>query len=371
MLQKRQLRCLIAAGGTAGHVLPALAIAEALQQRGVQVTWAGSPDRVEARLVTEAGYAFDSFRISGFPRRPGLPLLRALGRAAVAPLTCLRILAARRPDVVLGGGGYVAGPMVLAAALRRIPTALTEADAHLGLANRLALPFARRLFLALPVDGVAGPKVRVTGRPVPARSRPVDPAAARELFGLPAEGPVLLVFGGGQGARALNELVIAEFGGAAGGGAAVGDAASGGAPAPAVLHLCGERDYASLAPRVARAGYRLVAFTNDFGAALSASDLVVARAGGSVWEVAAAGKPAILVPFPFATGDHQTKNARHFEAGGGAVIVPQSELERVPSLIRELLGDPGRLAAMRAAMLALARPQAADEIAQELIALAR
>ena len=325
----------------------------------MQVTWAGSPDRVEARLVPEAGYPFDSFRISGFPRHPGLPLVRALAQAALAPPACLRILAARRPDVVLGGGGYVAGPMVLAAALLRIPAALTESDAHLGLANRLALPFARRLFLALPVEGVDGPKVRVMGRPVPSRSRPVDPVAARALFGLPAQGPVLLVFGGGQGALALNELVLTELGGAA------VDAG-----APAVLHLCGERDYASLVPRVGRDAYRLVAFTNDFGAALAASDLVVARSGGSVWEVAAAGKAAILVPFPFATGDHQTKNARHFEAGGGAVLVPQAELARVPALIRELLGDPARLAARRAAMLALARPQAADEIAQELIALA-
>ena len=157
----------------------------------MQVTWAGSPDRVEARLVPEAGFPFDSFRISGFPRRPGLPLARALALAALAPPACLRILAARRPDVVLGGGGYVAGPMVLAAALRRIPAALTEADAHLGLANRLALPFAQRLFLAFPVEGVDGPKVRVTGRPIPARSRPVKPAEARELFGLPADGPVL------------------------------------------------------------------------------------------------------------------------------------------------------------------------------------
>ena len=324
----------------------------------MQVTWAGSPDRVEARLVAEAGYPFDGFRISGFPRRAGLPFARALARAALAPPACLRILAARRPDVVLGGGGYVAGPMVLAAALRRIPAALTEADAHLGLANRLALPFAQRLFLSFPVAGVDGPKVRVTGRPIPARSRPVEPVAARALFGLPAEGPVLLVFGGSQGARALNELVVAELGSAPAG-------------APAVLHLCGERDYASLAPRVLRDGYRLLAFTTDFGAALAASDLVVARSGGSVWEVAAAGKPAILVPFPFATADHQTKNARYFEAGGGAVVVPETGLARVPALIRELLADPTRLAAMRAGMLALARPNAADEIAQELIALAR
>lgn len=380
----------------------------------MQVTWAGSPDRVEARLVPEAGFPFDGFRISGLPRRPGLPLARSLGRAGVAPLACLRILAARRPDVVLGGGGYVSGPMVLAAALRGVPAALTEADAHLGVANRLALPFARRLFLSFPIAGVGGAKVRVTGRPIPARSRQVERAAARELFGLPAEGPVLLVFGGSQGSRALNELMVAEFG--AGGDAAAGAGAAGavagtdvagadvagadrasagraspdramadrasaggggaaeaggGARLPAVLHLCGERDFAALEPRVRRDGYRLVGFTDDFGAALAASDLAIARSGGSVWELAAAGKPAVLVPYPYATADHQTKNARYFEAGGGAVIVPERELERVPGLVRELLADPARLAAMRAAMLALARPHAADEIAEELIALAR
>ena len=275
----------------------------------MQVTWAGSPDRVEARLVPEAGIPFDGFRISGFPRRPGLRLARALGQAAAAPWACLRILGVRKPDVVLGGGGYVAGPMVLAARLRGIPAALTEADAHLGLANRLAAPFARRLFLAVPVEGrPEGGKVRVTGRPIPARSRAeaTDRAAARALFGLPAEGPVLLVFGGSQGARALNELVVAAFG----------------VDGPAVLHLCGQRDYDALAPRVTRPEYRLIAFTNDFGAALAASDLCIARSGGSVWEVAAAGVPAILVPFPYATADHQTKNARWFADGGGALRPP-------------------------------------------------
>src|SRR6516164_9523039 len=148
---QRQLRCLIAAGGTAGHVLPALAIAEALKERGVHVTFAGSPDRVEARLVPEAGYELDTFRISGLPRRPSIALARALVRAGAAPRACRRILRARQPDVVLGAGGYVAGPMVYAASRLRIPTALTEADAHLGLANRLAAPFARRLFLAYPL----------------------------------------------------------------------------------------------------------------------------------------------------------------------------------------------------------------------------
>src|SRR5437763_10745500 len=123
-MSERQLACLIAAGGTGGHVLPSLAVAEALSARGVRVTFAGSPDRIEARLVPDAGYELDTFRISGLPRRPSPDLARALLLAVQAPRACARILESRRPDVVLGGGGYVAGPMVYSAAWRKIPTAL-------------------------------------------------------------------------------------------------------------------------------------------------------------------------------------------------------------------------------------------------------
>jgi UDP-N-acetylglucosamine--N-acetylmuramyl-(pentapeptide) pyrophosphoryl-undecaprenol N-acetylglucosamine transferase len=351
---KQELRCLIAAGGTAGHVLPSIAVAEALSARGVVVSFAGSPDRIEARLVPEAGYEFDPFRVKGLPRRPGLAFLRAAVLAGRSPVACLRILRRRRPDVVLGGGGYVAGPMVLAAGLTRTPAALSEADAQLGLANRLAEPFARRVFLAFPIEGRDGDKYRVVGRPIPARSRPVDQAAARAGFGLPASGPVVLVFGGSQGALALNEAAISAWGEAG----------------PAVLHLAGERDYPTLRERVGRDGYILMPFTDDFGAALGAADLVVARAGGSVWEVAAAAKPALLVPYPHATGDHQTANACYFERGGGAVVVQESELD-LGAQAGALLADHERLAAMERAMRELARPDAADRVAEELIALAR
>ncbi|HLB19811.1 MAG TPA: UDP-N-acetylglucosamine--N-acetylmuramyl-(pentapeptide) pyrophosphoryl-undecaprenol N-acetylglucosamine transferase [Gaiellaceae bacterium] len=352
--QRPNVRCLIAAGGTAGHVAPSLAVAEALQRRGAHVTFAGSPDRIEARLVPEAGYELDTFRISGLPRRPSPELARALLLAGRAPWACARILAARRPNVVLGGGGYVAGPMVYAAARRKIPTALMEADAHLGLANRLAAPFAARVFLSFPIAGRDGSKYRVTGRPIPARSRAVPREEARSLFGLPREGPVLLVFGGSLGAHVLNELAIEAFGEAG----------------PAVLHLSGTRDYDGLRTRVTRPDYRLFAFAEEFGAALGASDLALARAGGSLWELAAAGKPAVLVPGLFATGDHQTKNAQYFEQGGGAVVVPEEDVSQAPDLIRSLLDDPSRLAEMSAAMTRLARPDAAEEIAEELIALA-
>ena len=154
-------------------MLPAIAVGEALRDRGAAVTFVGSPDRVEARLVPEAGFELDSFPISGLPRRPGVELVRSIVRAGGAVRESRRILKRRRPDVVLGAGSYVAGPMVLAAATMRIPTALTEADAHLGLANRLAAPFAERVFLSYELDGLGPPKYLVVGRPIPERSRPL------------------------------------------------------------------------------------------------------------------------------------------------------------------------------------------------------
>jgi UDP-N-acetylglucosamine--N-acetylmuramyl-(pentapeptide) pyrophosphoryl-undecaprenol N-acetylglucosamine transferase len=320
----------------------------------VAVTFAGSPDRVEARLVPEQGYPFDEFAVAGFPRRPGPAQLRAVALAAAAPVACLRILDRRKPDVVLGGGGYVAGPMVLAARMRGIPAALTEADAHLGLANRLAAPFAERVFLALPVHGRDGAKYVAVGRPVPARSQAAPRAKARERLGLPADGPVVLVFGGSLGARLLNELALDAW------------AESG----PAVLHLCGERDYPSLQGRATRADYVLLPFIDEVGLAYGAADVAVARAGGSVWELAAAGLPAVLVPGEFATGGHQRKNAEWFAQAGGAVVVPEAEALRVPTLVDSLLADPAKLATMATAMRAAAKPDAAERIADGLVELA-
>ncbi|HEV7639393.1 MAG TPA: UDP-N-acetylglucosamine--N-acetylmuramyl-(pentapeptide) pyrophosphoryl-undecaprenol N-acetylglucosamine transferase [Gaiellaceae bacterium] len=335
--------------------MPALAIADALKERGVHVTFAGSPDRVEARLVPDAGYELDTFRISGFPRRPSVALARALMLAGAAPRACRRILRARKPDVVLGGGGFVAGPMVFAASTLGLPTALTEADAHLGLANRLAAPFARRIFLAYPLETRYGKKVRVVGRPLPAQSLPVPQDEAREIFELPQAGSVLGVFGALAGAKTLNEFVAETWG----------------RSGPPILHITGQRDLDAVRRRVKRDDYRALPETERFGAAISAADLVLARSGSTVWEVAAAGRPAIFVPYPFATGDHQARNAEHFVRAGGAIMVRELDLEDVPELVRSLLDDPERRQKMSEAMLRAARPDAAAEIADELVALAR
>ncbi|HEV8248803.1 MAG TPA: glycosyltransferase [Gaiellaceae bacterium] len=329
-------------------------MADELRELGVRTTFAGSPGRVEEQLVPEAGYELDLFRVSGFPRRPSPALLSALFRAGTAPVACTRILRRRRPHVVLGGGGYVGGPMVLAAALARLPAAVTEADAHFGLANRLAAPFADRIFLSFPIPGRSGPRYRVTGRPIPAGSRPLPRDEARRRLGVPQDGPLLLVLGGSQGAQALNDVVVDAFG----------------AHGPPILHLCGGRYYERLRPRIRRPDYRLLPSLPRLGPALGAADLALARAGGSVWELAAAGLPAVLVPSPNVTADHQTKNARYFEASGGAVVVPESDLGSVPEIVRSLLGDGRRRALMAGSMRETAKPDAARVIARELIALA-
>lgn len=313
------------------------------------MTFAGSPERVEARLVAEAGYPFDPFEVSGFPRRLGIRLVSAAAQAVAAPLACRAILERRRPDVVLGGGGYVAGPMVLAAWTKRIPSALTEADAHVGLANRLASPFARRIFLAYPSE-----KERGFGRPIPSSSRVVPRDEARRELDLPLERRVLLVAGALAGAHSLNEAAVEAFG----------------ERGSAVLHLTGERDFELVRDRVSRADYVVLPSIERFGVALGAADLALARAGGSVWELAAAGLPAVLVPYPHATADHQTRNADHFERAGGAVVVPDSDLPRAIDVVRTLLEDEAELAAMSEAMLGAARPDAAEEIAEELVQLA-
>ena len=350
----------IAAGGTAGHVVPALAVADALRARGVEVTFVGG-ERAETELVPAAGYEFHALRIVGIDRRNPLRAARALALAARAGLRARRLLLSLGADVVLGGGGYVAGPVGLAAWSLRLPLALTEADSHLGVANRLLAPVARRVFLSFPVSGRSGGKYVVTGRPVPAGTGRPDRRAARERFGIALDAKCLLVFGGSLGARRLNDAAVDAFGAAA--------------PC-AVLHACGRRDHDDLRRRLDALGapphYRLCPYIEPFADALAAADLVAARAGGSVLELAAAGLPAILVPYPHATADHQTANARYMERAGAAVVVPDADLDgrRLYREVAALFADPERMAAMVKAARSVARLEAADRIADELLALA-
>jgi UDP-N-acetylglucosamine--N-acetylmuramyl-(pentapeptide) pyrophosphoryl-undecaprenol N-acetylglucosamine transferase len=339
----------IAAGGTAGHVVPALAIADALRAEGAEVVFAGG-ERAEAQLVPAAGYPLEALKVEGISRSNPLKAARAVFRAAASINTARRIVDGA--DAVLGGGGYVAGPIGLAALTKRIPVVLTEADSHLGLTNRLLAPRARRICLAFPIPGRDGDRYLVTGRPVPPTVD--DRAAARAEFGIPPEATCVLIFGGSLGARSINLAAVEAF----------ADAGF------HVLHVPGARDFAEL--HAPGEHYHLREYVSPFGQALVAADLAVARAGGSVFELAQYGLPAILIPYPHASADHQTANARWMAEAGAATILPDAELTpaRLRAEVTDLLDDPERLAGMAAASRRLARPDAAAVVAREVLAAA-
>lgn len=335
-------------------MVPALAVADALRADGARVAFVGG-ERAETQLVPAAGYELHTLAVEGLSRTHPLRALRALALATVALARARALLSRLAPDAVMGGGGYVAGPVGLAALGMRVPLVLTEADSHLGLTNRLLAPRARRVCLAFPLPGREGPRYRVTGRPVPAFAP--DRARARERLAIAAEQTCVLVFGGSLGARSINAAALEAF-----------------AQAPFhVLHVCGTRDYAELAARVPASpgGYDLREYLDlgSFADALAAADLVVARAGGSVFEIAAHGLPAILVPYPHASADHQSANARWMTQAGAAVTIADGELTgaRLRAQVDALLGDRARLRAMARACAGLARPQAAREVARELL----
>jgi UDP-N-acetylglucosamine--N-acetylmuramyl-(pentapeptide) pyrophosphoryl-undecaprenol N-acetylglucosamine transferase len=332
--------------------VPALAVADALRSEGADVVFVGG-ERAERRLVPDAGYELRTLRVEPLPRDKPLQAARATVIDAAAVGAASRLLGEVGPDAVMGGGGYVAGPVGLAAVLRRTPLVLTEADSHLGLTNRMLAPFARRVFLSFPVAGRDGPRYRVFGRPVP---RPAtDRRAARERFGISSDEACVLVFGGSQGARSINLAAVEAFAGAG----------------FRVLHAAGERDLPDL--RAPGPHYDLRGYISDFGDALLASDLVVARAGGSIFEIAAHGRPALLIPYPYATADHQATNADFMEQAGAAVVIPDDQLTapRLAHEVGRLLSDRARLDAMGHAAAAVARPEAAREIAHELLAVTR
>jgi UDP-N-acetylglucosamine--N-acetylmuramyl-(pentapeptide) pyrophosphoryl-undecaprenol N-acetylglucosamine transferase len=352
---------LIGAGGTAGHVVPALAVADALSADGAEVSFVGGA-RAEATLVPAAGYPFHPLRVVSLPRRNPLGAVRAAAIDSGALAASVGLVRTLAPDVVLGGGGYVAGPVGLAAALCRVPLVLTEIDSHFGLANRLLAPLAVRVCLGLPIAGRDSARYRVTGRPVPRidADRASARAAGRDRFGVGPDERLVVVFGGSLGARTINHAAVAAY-------------ATGTLPGVGpirVLHAAGERDL----PTLTAPGpfYDLRGYISGFIDALLAADLVVARSGGSIFELALAGAPSILSPSPNVTADHQTLNARWLADAGAAVIVPDAELtpDRLAAETAALLADPAALAAMSAAALALARPDAAADIAAEVLAAA-
>jgi undecaprenyldiphospho-muramoylpentapeptide beta-N-acetylglucosaminyltransferase len=363
----------IAGGGTGGHVTPAIAVAQALVARGhpaASIRFVGSSRGVEARLVPAAGFTVTLLPGRGIQRRLTPANLTAVAGILLGVVRAVVLLARLRPAVVLSVGGYASVPCVLAAAILRVPLVLAEQNARPGAANRLAARVARAAAVAFPATPL--PRAVVTGNPVRPEVRacdrsPAGRAAARAALGLPEGRRVVLVFGGSLGARRINDAVV---------GALLRWASR---CDLAVRHVTGPRDYERVraaAPALPARGlvWSPVAFEERMGLALAAADLAVCRAGAStIAELAAAGVPAVLVPFPAAAGDHQTHNARAVAAAGGAVVVPDAECtpERLAHEVDALLADEPRLAAMGEAVRRLDRPDAAERVADLLEAHAR
>jgi UDP-N-acetylglucosamine--N-acetylmuramyl-(pentapeptide) pyrophosphoryl-undecaprenol N-acetylglucosamine transferase len=337
-------RILIAGGGTAGHVVPALALADVLSSQSCEVAFCGTEKGMESRLVPGAGYAFSAVRIRGFTRELGLSTLRTLASLPVAGMDAWRLISRFRPACVVGVGAYASGPVVAEAALRGIPAVAVEMDSHMGWTNRILSGLVDKVCLSFPDAKRVGGKYVYTGRPL----RPELLAATKEQgmarFRLSADRPVLLVFGGSLGAHTLNQACVGAF-----------------------AHEVAE----VLAGRDVNPAYQAFPFLDDFPLALAAADAVVSRAGGSVAEVLARGVPSLLVPYPYAAADHQTHNARTIAAQGAALVVPDADLN--PAVLAREVGtllDPEVNARMRTAALGLARPDAATRIADLVVELA-
>ncbi len=360
--EARGLRVLVMAGGTGGHVFPALAVAESLRARGAAVQWLGSRGGMESRLVPARGFPFHAVAVRGLRGRGAAGWLQAPWRVLRAAGAALRVLRRVAPDVVLGMGGYASGPGGVAAWLLRRPLVIHEQNAIPGLTNRILARFARIVLEAFPGSFPARTHARHTGNPVRAEIAALAGQEPRQR----AEGAPLrvLVLGGSQGARALNEAVPAAL------------AALGARAAVEVRHQAGERNLD--AARAAYAAHGLdvepLAFIDDMAASYAWADLVLCRAGAmTVAELAAAGVASVLVPYPFAVDDHQSANARFLADAGAALVVPERELQpaRLAGLLAEFAAARDRLAGMADAARRVAVLDADARVADACVEAAR
>jgi UDP-N-acetylglucosamine--N-acetylmuramyl-(pentapeptide) pyrophosphoryl-undecaprenol N-acetylglucosamine transferase len=360
---------LVAGGGTAGHVFPAIAVAHELTRLAdVEPVFVGVPDRLEARLVPEAGFRLHHVAAVSIPRRLSPRLLKVPGALRRAVRECTRIIEQEAAAGAVTFGGYVAYPLIRAAAKRGLPLVLHEQNAVPGLANRVGARWADRVAVTFP--GSAGrfrhpERCAVTGDPVRQEILELDRdarrVAAREHLGLRPDRPTLLVFGGSQGARTLNRAVTEAH-------------PRWGTDDLQILHAAGRTLHAEALEawepaRAARPGLlvEVVDFIDDMAGAYAAADVVVCRAGAtSIAELSALGLPAVLVPYPHATGDHQTANARAIEHAGGAVVIEDAELDgaSLQAAVEPLLTDPQRHAETASASRAFGRPDAAANVAR-------
>lgn len=356
----------IAGGGTGGHVYPGVAIAEAWQARfpAGGVTFVGTERGLESRIVPALGLPFEVVPARRLKNAGIAERARTLAATPAVLMRATAVLRRLRPEVVLGVGGYVSGPVLLAAALTGVPCAVAEQNALPGLTNRILGRFVRRIYTAFPQAAGRLParKVRMLGNPV---RDAVREAGARSKSPEAGDGIHILVMGGSQGARTLNQKLPEAFG-----------ALRASAPALHIVHQTGRGKDAEVRAAYDAAGMpevQVVDFIDDVAGALVRADLVVARAGATtVAELACVGRPAVFVPFPYAADDHQAENAAALVEAGAARMIRESEMEGTAllDLLTDVLASPETLREMGSRARALGRPRAAEAIVDDLCDLA-
>ena len=363
------MRFLLAGGGTGGHIYPAMAIAGALTKRrpGSEVLFCGTAAGLETELIPAAGYPLRLLSVRGFRRRLGLDTLRSVWAAVQGLWEANKLIREYKPDAVIGTGGYVCGPVLLAAWLHGIPAYLQEQNAMPGVTNRLLARFVRAAYLGYEEGRpffAAALAVEWTGNPLRALNGG-EKAAALAKLGLDADKKTVLITGGSRGARSINRAIVAAF------KQLTADRQV------QFLHVTGRDEYDATQKLLLEQGlaacpaFHVRPYLHDMPVALQAADLVVCRAGAiALAEVAAVGLPAVLIPYPFATGNHQEANARAFEKRGAAVVVLDKDLTgaKLADLVLPLAHDAEKLQAMQQAAKTLAKPAAADDIADHLLA---
>ncbi|MEM9068323.1 MAG: undecaprenyldiphospho-muramoylpentapeptide beta-N-acetylglucosaminyltransferase [Myxococcota bacterium] len=353
-------KIIVAGGGTGGHLFPGIAVVEEMRRRlDVDVLFVGTERGIEARVLPGRGERVEFLEVTPLKGRSAGQLMQSLGRLPRAAIQAGGVVRAHQADLVLGVGGYASGPVLAAAAAMGTPTAVLEQNAHLGLTNRMLAPVVGRGYVTFESTlGRFGKRGRLVGNPVRREFAEAARRAAIDPVGFEARANTILVMGGSQGAKALNETVPTALAAAHRRGLHV-------------VHQTGAAMRDEVEARYEELGVSatVVSFIDDMAQAYAAASLVIARAGASTLaELCAVGRPSILVPYPFAADDHQRKNAEALEAKGAAICIPQDELRvhDLASTLDTLLGDPNRRRSLADAARREGRPDAAAAIVDDL-----
>ena len=364
------MRIIVSGGGTGGHIYPAVTIANQIKEKqpDAEIIFVGTREGLECEIVPRYGYPIEFIEVAGFQRKLSLDTIKSAFKLLAGLIDALKLIRKIKPDLVVGTGGYVCGPILFLAALQGIPTCIQEQNAMPGVTNKILAHFVKKVFLGYQEAGkyFGGNSEKIfTGNPIRKEILEVSRATAIEKFKLDPAKKTILVSGGSRGARSINDAM------------ALVETSLAGRSDVQVIHITGETGYEKFIGQVEKKvlmsdNIKVFRYMHDMPLALAAADLAIFRSGAiGLAELMARGIPSILVPYPYATANHQEHNARAVEGAGAAVVILDKELtgEILLKQIESLLADESKLQKMKDAAKALGRPEAAEDIARKVLAL--